>query len=171
MQDKTINNALLALRKQIIRANGDGLAHVEAMLVMRGVHMPAVLPTKLPDVAGKGIVAYLIIQALRGGPKRMSEVAAYVDLKRPEFDFQAANIRTGQAKISWGSAKRGGNAPFLSVRIIFKHPRDIAVPITVVTIQQLIGRGLTALNALMQRVQKMCLVWNHTPCTTARTCR
>ena len=97
MQDKTINNALLALRKQIIRANGDGLAHVEAMLVMRGVHMPAVLPTKLPDVAGKGIVAYLIIQALRGGPKRMSEVAAYVDLKRPEFDFQAANIRTGQA--------------------------------------------------------------------------
>jgi|TARA_B110000908_G_C10234647_1_gene442613 hypothetical protein len=54
LQGKTINSALLALRKQIIRANGDGMDHVEAMLVIRGVHMPAILPAKLPDVADKG---------------------------------------------------------------------------------------------------------------------
>ena len=37
MQDKAINNALLALRRQIIRENLDGLAEVETLLRLRGV--------------------------------------------------------------------------------------------------------------------------------------
>lgn len=37
------------------------------------------------------------MQELRSEPKRMSEIAAYVNLKRPEIGFQAANIHTGQA--------------------------------------------------------------------------
>ncbi|WP_159458612.1 hypothetical protein [Roseisalinus antarcticus] len=45
MQDKTIDNALLALRKDMIRNGGDGLTHVEALLTMRGVGLPAVLPS------------------------------------------------------------------------------------------------------------------------------
>lgn len=40
MQDKTIDNALLALRRQIIRSEGDGLDHVEALLTQRGVRIP-----------------------------------------------------------------------------------------------------------------------------------
>jgi hypothetical protein len=35
MQDRSINNALLALRKHVIRANADGLTHVEAFTVMQ----------------------------------------------------------------------------------------------------------------------------------------
>ena len=41
MQDKTISNALLALRKQIIRGDGKELAQVERLLRMRGVDMRA----------------------------------------------------------------------------------------------------------------------------------
>lgn len=40
MQEKTINNALLALRRQIIRGDGENLAHVEALLRARGVEPP-----------------------------------------------------------------------------------------------------------------------------------
>jgi hypothetical protein len=54
MQDKTISNALLALRKQIIRGDSDGLAQVETLLRMRSVDMPRVLPAKRSDVARKG---------------------------------------------------------------------------------------------------------------------
>lgn len=50
----TINSALLALRKNLIRENAEGLAHVEVLLEMRGVPMPAVLPAKRRDVARKG---------------------------------------------------------------------------------------------------------------------
>jgi hypothetical protein len=37
MLDKTITNALIALRKQIIRESLDGLPHVDALLAARGV--------------------------------------------------------------------------------------------------------------------------------------
>jgi len=69
MQDKSVNSALLALRKQIIRGDLDGLAHVEALLAMRGVAMPAVLPAKRPDVVRRGHMAVMIPNALRDGPK------------------------------------------------------------------------------------------------------
>ena len=97
MQDKTINNALLALRKQIIRGDLDGLAHVEALLMMRGVPMPAVLPAKRKDVARKGHMAAMILDALRNVPKPLREVAAHVASKRPEIDERAAYVRTTQA--------------------------------------------------------------------------
>jgi len=97
MQDKSINSALLALRKQVIRGDLDGLAHVEALLMMRGVDMPAVLPAKRKDVARKGHMAALILDALRDGPKPLSEIAAHVASKRPEIDERAAYVRTTQA--------------------------------------------------------------------------
>ncbi|MTJ05746.1 MAG: hypothetical protein FH759_13765, partial [Sediminimonas qiaohouensis] len=40
MQDRTIDNALLALRKEIVRHGRDGLDHVEALLTLRGVELP-----------------------------------------------------------------------------------------------------------------------------------
>ena len=49
MSERSINSALLALRKQLIRGDGLGLEHVEALLVMRGVALPCVLPAKRPD--------------------------------------------------------------------------------------------------------------------------
>jgi len=97
MQDNSINGALLALRKQIIRGNLDGLAHVESLLALRGVHMPTVLPAKRNDVARRGHMTAMIIDALRCGPRPLREIAAHVASKRPEISERAAYIRSTQA--------------------------------------------------------------------------
>ncbi|GAA6199211.1 hypothetical protein [Aquicoccus sp. SU-CL01552] len=96
MQDKSIDNALLALRKQIIRGNRDGLEHVEALLRLRGVDMPRVLPAKRSDVARRGHMTLLILDILRDGPKTLQEVAARVAEYRPESADRAFS-RTAQA--------------------------------------------------------------------------
>ncbi len=95
MQDKTINNALLALRKQIIRGDGAGQDHVEALLILRGVDMPRVLPAKRKDVARKGHMSKLVLEALRGGPMATTEVAVYVARHRSELAPEAAKKRAG----------------------------------------------------------------------------
>lgn len=97
MQDKTIDNALLALRKQIIRSKGDGLARVEALLMLRGVAMPKVLPAKKRDVARRGQMRALVLEALRDGPKSLREIVAHVAAATPELEPRAAYVRTTQA--------------------------------------------------------------------------
>jgi hypothetical protein len=97
MLDKSIDGALLALRKQIIRGDGEGLSHCEALLSLRGVHMPAVLPAKRGDVAKRGHMSLMIIAALRGGPKPLRDIVAYVAARRPELHYDAAYVRTTQA--------------------------------------------------------------------------
>jgi hypothetical protein len=73
MLDKSINSALLALRAQIIRDSLDGLDHVNALLVMRGVPRPRV-PRKF---AQRQDTSRLALEALWTGPKRGYEVARY----------------------------------------------------------------------------------------------
>lgn len=82
MQNKTINNALLELRKQTIRGGLDGLTHVEALLTLRGVDMPRVMPAKRADVAGKGQMSRLVLQALSERPMTLPELAAWVAARR-----------------------------------------------------------------------------------------
>uniref|UniRef100_UPI0025FD4587 hypothetical protein n=1 Tax=Planktotalea sp. TaxID=2029877 RepID=UPI0025FD4587 len=65
MQAKSINGALLALRKQIISGKLDGLAHFEALLVMRGVELPEVRIAKKADVARRGHMRALVFEVLR----------------------------------------------------------------------------------------------------------
>lgn len=99
MLDKTITNALIALRAQIIRDHLDGLAHVDALLLARGID-PAKLRVgtkRKPDCARQGFMRLMVMEALRGGPKRHSEVAAMILPRRPEITSQAAYKRTGQA--------------------------------------------------------------------------
>jgi hypothetical protein len=86
MQDKTIDGALLALRKQIIRGDAEGLMQVEALLSLRGVHMPAVLPAKRKDVAGKGVMSAIILEVLTEVPLPLPMIAAHVVSRRPELD-------------------------------------------------------------------------------------
>ncbi|NUB42964.1 hypothetical protein GEU84_001075 [Fertoebacter nigrum] len=75
MQEKSIINALLHVRAQIIRDRLDGLDHVNALLVARGVVPEAQhVPRKL---AQRRDTARLALDALRSGPKRSSEVAAH----------------------------------------------------------------------------------------------
>ena len=71
MQDKTIDSALLALRKHIIRGDLDGLEHVEALLTARGVAMPRVMAAKRPDVARRGYMRLCITAAIKDGPESL----------------------------------------------------------------------------------------------------
>ena len=96
MQDKSIDGALLALRKTIIRGNLDGLAHVEALLSLRNVHMPAVLPAKKVDVAKSGHMSRLVRDALRNGPMTAMALTGIVVAARPEISASDANKRTAQ---------------------------------------------------------------------------
>ncbi|MFZ1661442.1 MAG: hypothetical protein WAT77_05740 [Paracoccaceae bacterium] len=96
MLDKSIDGALLALRKQIIRGDGEGLAHVEALLRLRKVPLPRVLPVKRPNAAKRGHMRLLVLDALRGGPKPYREIVAYVSERRPDIAYAASYQRTGQ---------------------------------------------------------------------------
>lgn len=96
MQERSIDSALIALRKLTIRESRDGLAHVEALLVLRGVRLPAVLPCRRPDAARRGHMSALVMEALRGGPKPLRVIAEHVASERPEISARAAYIRTGQ---------------------------------------------------------------------------
>gem|GEM_PF-1364255 len=97
MLDKSIDGALLALRKQIIREGGDGLEHAEALLAMRGVPMPAVLPPKKPDAARRGMMRLLILDAMRKGHCTQRDLGAYVHAHRPELPESVAYRRTTRA--------------------------------------------------------------------------
>ena len=97
MQDKTINNALLALRKQIIRGGGDGLDHVQALLEQRGVVMPRVLPAKRLDVAKRGHMRLWLLEALSERPMRLAELTEAVALKVPHVPPDRTYKRVSQA--------------------------------------------------------------------------
>ena len=96
MQDRSIDGALLALRKNIIRGGLEGLPHVEALLGLRGVPMPRVMPVKLPDAARRGLMRLIVMDALRGGPMTLADLSRHVVTKRPELTYKAAYQRTSQ---------------------------------------------------------------------------
>ncbi len=105
MLDKSINGALLALRKQIIRGKQDGLEHVEALLTMRGVHMRAVLPAKRACAAGRGHSRAWILDALRDGPKRRRDIVRHVASQRDDIPHEIAYRRVDQCL--WKMRKTG----------------------------------------------------------------
>ena len=99
MLDKSITSALLALRAQIIRGNLDGLDHVEALLVQRGIdpaahHVPRPIPR---DSCKLREVKLIIIAALRDGPKRPAEIGVYFMACKPEITPDRAMIRVYRA--------------------------------------------------------------------------
>ena len=96
MQDRSIDGALLALRKNIIMGGLKGLPHVEALLALRGVPLPRVLLVKqLP--ARRGIMPRMLMEALRDGPMRLRDLALHVAARRPELTRQTAYGRTALA--------------------------------------------------------------------------
>jgi hypothetical protein len=99
MLDKTIINVLLHLRAQIIRDRLDGLGHVNALLVQRGVDPSAQLvrAKRRPDSARWGMMRVVVLDALLDGPKCNAEIVALVAERRPEITPEAAYQRAGQA--------------------------------------------------------------------------
>ena len=65
--------------------------------MLRGVHMPAVLPAKRQDAARRGHMAVMVLEALRSGANTQATVAAYVSAKRPELTPEAAYKRASLA--------------------------------------------------------------------------
>jgi len=92
MKDRTINNALLALRRQIIGNQIAGQDHVDALLKARGVALPVKYHFR---AAYRGQMAALVLAALRDGPQTIRELAAYVADRRPEIGPGDAYKRTG----------------------------------------------------------------------------
>ena len=95
MLDKTIDSALLNLRRDLIRSGGDGLEHVEALLGLRGVAMTETRYRK-PDHSPRGLMTQLVLGALRDGPKTQSQISVRVLEVRPELTPVEARIRCGQ---------------------------------------------------------------------------
>lgn len=97
MQDATIDNALLALRKQIILGGGEGRDHVQALLQMRGVRLPRVLGPKAADAMRKGHMAYMILEALRQRPMTRKELVVRLADKRHDVSQEKLYWRTAYA--------------------------------------------------------------------------
>ncbi len=97
MLDKTITSALLQLRAQIIRGKLDGLDHVEALLLARGVELPHVPRPTPADGCAQHEISRAIYTALRGGPKRAGEVVAAFHAQRPDMAFNVVQRRVYRA--------------------------------------------------------------------------
>lgn len=97
MLDKSIDAALLALRKQIIRGDGNGLAHVEALCLMRGLELRRVAPAQRKDAARKGETARLVIGALRDGPRSRADIVALLAASKPDLDHLTCYRRIDRA--------------------------------------------------------------------------
>ena len=99
MLDKTITSALLNLRARIVRDKLDGLEHVNALLVARGVDPAAqYVRRKIPqDSCKQREVKLIVLQALRAGPKRPKEIGACFAACKPEIAPDRAMIRVYRA--------------------------------------------------------------------------
>ncbi len=97
MQDRIATAALKALRLQLIRDNGSGLQHVEALLAMRGCNLG---PTPRSGVNSfrKNELRRLILAALGDGPQSLRGIAAYIASRKPDVPYGRAYVR---ASSSW----------------------------------------------------------------------
>jgi len=89
MQDRTINNALLALRK----AGGAEGKLAEVLLDMRKVPLPCWYQDR---PFKRGDTQRLIMAALKGGPKTNSDLGRLIRNSRPDIAHKAASNRTYQ---------------------------------------------------------------------------
>ena len=79
MKDATVIGVLHNLRCAILRDGQDGLEHVDALLRLRGID-PASLRTyaKQPKHFRRGKLRLAVMEALRDGPMRGSDIARHV---------------------------------------------------------------------------------------------
>lgn len=90
MRDRTINSALLALR----RDGDEAQVLAERLLAMRGVnHLPRILAPRKFRAARRGVMPAIVQDAPGDGPKTLPEVTAWVHAARSELDHQAAYTR------------------------------------------------------------------------------
>lgn len=77
MQDRTINNALLALRRE----GGEARELAERLLAIRGIDR---LPRMIDKPAKRGHMQSLVMEAMRDGLATRPQIVAYVAERRPD---------------------------------------------------------------------------------------
>ena len=87
MQNKTINNALLALR----RDGGKPQELAERLLALRGVNH---LPRIIRHPAKRGEMRRMVLEALRDGPMTRRALVAHLAPLRPEVPLEQLYWRT-----------------------------------------------------------------------------
>ena len=97
MLDKSIDSALQALRRQMIREGQNGLCHVEALLRLRGIRLAKVPPPMPDDCLHYGAVRPIVLAALQGGADTTCQIADAVLAAMPGMDRQRALIRVYRA--------------------------------------------------------------------------
>ena len=105
MQDKTITSALCQLRLQLIRS-GQTLAHVDALLVQRGVNpaslrVPRIYPA---DSCRHGEIRLVVIGELRMGPKTASQLVTAFQTLHPDMALATARTRVHRSVYKMGRA-------------------------------------------------------------------
>lgn len=109
MQDETIDNALIALRHQIVCEGREGLEQVEALLALRGVRLPRVI-CNMPK---RGMMRLHVIAALNRGPMTRREMVEHMARVRPDVPLDKLYWRVDSAlsKLRMlGVARRKGKA-------------------------------------------------------------
>jgi len=90
MQGKTINNALLALRRE----GGEIQELAERLLAMRGINY---LPRIIGNPAKRGEMRRMVLDALRDSPKTRRELVAHLAPMRPDVPPERLYWRTDAA--------------------------------------------------------------------------
>ncbi|MSU90690.1 hypothetical protein GE300_13875 [Rhodobacteraceae bacterium 2CG4] len=94
ISDTSITTALLHLRAEIIREGQDGLAHVEALLRLRGVDPgDYYVPQKVPKHFARNKLRTALLGELREGPKTGPELARAVAAQSPGLMYKQAYKR------------------------------------------------------------------------------
>jgi hypothetical protein len=113
LRDATINSALLNLRAQIIREDGPGLRHVEALLKLRGVPLPPVPYRALYRHFRRNALRRAIRAELRSGPLAAREVAGRIAKRDGLEDCHRTVRRALTVMKAKGQVRNGGGVWWL----------------------------------------------------------
>ena len=97
MLDKSIDAALVELRRQIVRGGLEGQEHVEALLIARGVALRPVTRQLVAVRLPRNYLRWMILAALRDGPMTGPAIAAMVMERTPQIAPEQAYFRAYSA--------------------------------------------------------------------------
>ena len=97
MLDKSIDAALVELRRQIGRGGLEGQEHVEALMIARGVALRPLSRQLVAVRLPRNYLRRMILAALKGGPMTGPAIAAMVIERTPQIAPDQAYFRAYSA--------------------------------------------------------------------------
>ena len=87
LKTKTIIDTLHFIRQDLVREDRGGLKHVDALLRMYGADPTALnMPAKTPKQFRRRELRVYVLDALKGGPKTLHQIADIVQARRQDLD-------------------------------------------------------------------------------------